>query len=476
MSDSNPDILALRYASPFMRTLWSPETAVQMEREIWATALEVKNELGLKIPDGAIQAYRDCLNNINLDSIAAIEAEMQHDVVARKTEFDNLATAIFGSPLSLAHEDFTSRDDTENCEQLRIFSSLGYLRDKGAAVLFRLDEHAQPHANLDVCGRSHRQPGQVTTHGKRIANMAVEMLRAMRTLEHLISNYAFRGFKGAMGTRQDLITRFGNRELALEFERRMGERLGMQATLKSTGQIYPRSMDFEVMSVLFQLSATPGNLSRLIRDSAELRHMNEGFSKGRKASSAMAHKKNPSKSERIKSLRTRLKAEVVASMDLAGEQEYEGDVSCSVNRRVMLANAFCALDGIFETTLTILDQMQLHPKVIAAELKAELPFLSTTAFRTAMREKGMDDTKAYKAIQRHALAASNDIVNGKPNSLIRRLGRDKSVPLSQTALNRLCVINHGDADDQVLDVAMEVKAFLATYDEDVLQYKPATRN
>ncbi len=462
--------LAKRYASMRMRGIWDEEVVVKKERQLWIKALEVQALLGVPTTEGAIDAYRNNVDMVDLDSIAAREAKSGHDVAARKDELDTLAGH------SLAHRAFTSRDDTENLEQLRILESLLYLRDQQVPILVRLQKRASEWKSVDTCGRSHRQAGQTTTVGKRLSTIVEELLYARKALEALIAIYTFRGFKGAMGTMQDLIDLLGSTEKAMEFERIMCERLGMTQVFDSTGQIYARSLDFDVISRLFLLTGAAGNFSRLMRDCSQTLQMNEGFKKGRKGSSAMPHKRNPSKSERIKALKSVLVGHVGMAMELVGEQEYEGDVSCSVTRRVMLADSFYAIDGIFETWMTILDGMQIYPAIIEKELRIELPFLSTTKIRDAARRAGVDDKVAYACIQEHSLSASEDISCGRPNSLLDRLANDGRLPLTLPQLEELCVPDHGDAIGQTERVWMKIQKVLDNADPALLEYSPATRN
>lgn len=471
MTQYPENILARRYASHPMVALWSEVPAILAERLIWTEALAVQEELGVATPEGAVVAYRAALvADVDLDRIADIERTTNHDVLARREAFNGLVK------LELAHRSFTSRDLTENREQACILHSLNHVRNRCYAVLDRFRRRALEWQFLDVCGRSHGQPGQGTTYGKRMASLADELIDGLKHLDDTIASYRFRGFKGAMGTQQDLITLLGSQELALEFERILCERLGFTPYFESVGQVYPRSQDFGVMATLFQLTGAFGNFSRLVRDNARLRHLIEGFSEGRKGSSAMPHKQNPSKSERIKGLKNELQGSLNRAATLVGEQEFEGDVSCSVPRRVMWPDAFFAMDGIIETTLTVLDQMEVFPAIIEAELNEELSFLSTTAIRAALRHSGIDDTTAYEIIQTASKAASTDIRHGMPNTLLQRLSNDKRVPLGLGELRALCVPNHGAAVSQVERVVRRISEILKYVPTEIIEYTPTTRN
>lgn len=229
-----PDVLADRYASSAMVTIWSPERKVILERRLWVADLKTKRDLGRSITEEAIAAYERIIDQIDFASIAAREAKLRQDAKARIEEFNALAGG-----LQLIHEGFTSRDLTDNIEQFQILESMMVLRDRTVAILRRLAGYARDYALLDLCARTHNVPAQTTTLGKRFANVAEEMLVAFDRLEYLIGHYALRSIKGAVGTMQDMADLLGDAEKALELERRLARHLGFAHVFDSVGQVYP---------------------------------------------------------------------------------------------------------------------------------------------------------------------------------------------------------------------------------------------
>ena len=233
-----PNVLASRYAGSEIRRLWSPVGRVVMERELWVAVLEAQVELGVPVPDGVVDDYRAVMHQVDLASIRAREEATRHDLAARIEEFCALAGH------EHIHKGLTSRDVTENVEQLVIRRSLETLRDKTVAVLATLAGRATEYRDMVMVGRSHNVAAQPTTMGKRLAGAAEETLAAYRRLEALIAGYPLRGMKGPVGTQQDLLDLFGGDEEAMDrFEAKVAEGLGFSRCLAAVGQIYPRSLD-----------------------------------------------------------------------------------------------------------------------------------------------------------------------------------------------------------------------------------------
>jgi adenylosuccinate lyase len=415
-----PDVLATRYASQAMAELWSPARKIVLERRLWIAVLRAQRDLGVDVPAGVLEAYERVVDQVDLDSIAARERVTRHDVKARIEEFAALAGH------EHIHKGMTSRDLTENVEQLQVRSSLLLIRTKALAVLGRLARRAAEHDSLVMTGRTHNVPAQATTLGKRFASAADELLVALSRLDDLIERYPLRGIKGPVGTAQDMIELLGSADRLRELERRVAVHLGFSRVLASVGQVYPRSLDFDVLSSLVQLAAAPSSLARTIRLMAGHELVTEGFRAGQVGSSAMPHKMNTRSAERINGFMVVLRGFASMAAELAGDQWNEGDVSCSVVRRVALPDACFAMDGMLETTLTVLDDFGAYPAVIARELDRYLPFLATTRVLTAAVRAGVGRETAHDVIREHAVAVALEMreKGAEGNDLLARLATD----------------------------------------------------
>jgi len=473
-----PNVLATRYAGADLAAIWSPEHKIVLERRLWVAVLRAQRDLGVDVPDGVVEAYEDVVDKVDLDSIATRERVTRHDVKARIEEFNACAQAGHEHiTLQFIHGGMTSRDLTENVEQLQVRQSLALLRDRAVAALARLARLAAEHEATVMAGRSHNVAAQATTLGKRFATVAEELLVAVERVEELLDRYPLRGVKGPMGTSQDMLDLLdGDADRLDELERRVAEHLGFDRVLTSVGQVYPRSLDFDVVASLVQLVSGPANLATTIRLMAGHELVTEGFAEGQVGSSAMPHKMNTRSCERVNGLAVILRGYVSMVGELAGDQWNEGDVSCSVVRRVALPDAFFALDGLFETFLSVLQDFGAFPAVIEAELRRYLPFLVTTKVLMAAVRHGVGRETAHEAIKEHAVAVALEMrESGRPdNDLLDRLAADPRLGVTRAELDFAIAQPlelSGTAGAQVATLVARIEKLAAAHPE-AAAYRP----
>jgi adenylosuccinate lyase len=464
---SIPNVLAARYASEPMVRLWSPEHKVVLERQLWIAVLRAQRQLGVDVPEQAIADYEAVVDKVDLDSIETRERVTKHDVKARIEEFSALAGH------ELIHAGMTSRDLTENVEQLQVRAALGLVRDRMVAALARLADRAAEHATLVTTGRSHNVAAQATTLGKRFANAGEELLQALRRVEELLDRYPLRGIKGPVGTQQDMLDLLGSAEAVERLEAAVAEHLGFAATLSNVGQVYPRSLDLDVVSALVQAAAGPSSLATTIRLMAGLELATEGFQPGQVGSSAMPHKMNSRSCERINGLAVVLRGHLSMVAELSGDQWNEGDVSCSVVRRVALPDAFLAADGLFQTFLAVLRDFGAHPAVIQRELDRYLPFLTTTKVLMGAVRAGVGREIAHEAIKEHAVAVALSMreSGAADNDLLDRLAGDERLGLSRAEVEALV----GEPLSFVGNAPAQVEAFVSQVADVVARHPDAAR-
>ncbi len=459
-----PNVLAERYASPAMRDIWSAHGRILLERDFWLAVMKAQRDLGVAIPAEAIKDYERVRPQVDVARIKERERTTLHDVKARIEEFSGLARRQF------IHLGLTSRDLTENVEQLQVGRALALIRFKAAAALALLAQRAAEHRDLMLTGRTHNVPAQPTTLGKRLAMFGQELLLATGRLDDLAARYPVRGLKGAVGTQLDQLTLLGgDAKKVARLERRILRHLGFKASLAAVGQVYPRSLDFDVVSALHQAGAAAASCATTLRLMAGAGLLTEGFQAGQVGSSAMPHKVNARNCERICGFSTILSGYVTMAAGLAGHQWNEGDVSCSVVRRVALPDAFFALDGLFETYLTVLRQMEVFPAALAAENERNLPFLATTTILMEAVKQGAGRETAHEAIKEHALAAAQALRSGGDADLLGRLAGDRRVGLSRQALKDIL----GESTRFVGAAPHQVDEFVATAQTVVRRHKGA---
>ncbi|MGC1176578.1 MAG: adenylosuccinate lyase [Candidatus Saccharimonadales bacterium] len=467
------NVLASRYASPEMVANFSSEAKVFMERGLWIEIMRQQAELGLNIPEDAIVDYEAVQSDIDMASMREREKTSGHDVNARIEEFNALAghqKIQFG---------MTSRDLTENVEQLQIVEGLRIIADRVAATLSRFSMRALEYSELPMSGRSHNVAAQTITLGKRFANFGEELLNGYNRIAALNDNYGLRGIKGPVGTQQDMLDLFeDDAEKVMELERRVADALGFADTLNSVGQVYPRSMDFDVVTALKQATCGPVNFATTLRLMAGHELATEGFKPGQVGSNAMPHKMNAAKSERIASLSAVLAGHVTMASEISSQQWNEGDVSCSAARRVFIPDSFFTTDGIFQTTMTVVDKFGAYPAVIDRELQRYLPFLITTKALMAAVKAGVGRETAHEAIKENAVAVALNMreKGASDNDLLDRLAADSRLPIDKDTLGNAMskpLELTGLAGPQVAKFVDEVEG-IVRHHTDAIDYKPAT--
>ena len=417
-----PNVLATRYATKEMVAIFDPLNKIINERKFWITILKLQQKAGLPITDGDIKAYEKVIEKVDLDSIDRREIKTRHDVKARIEEFNALAG------VEKIHIGLTSRDLTENIELIQIKSGLELIEYRVLQTLFLLGDKISKYEKTYIVGRSHNVAAQVTTLGKRFASCAEELLFAHTALKELIVRLPLRGIKGPVGTSQDALDAMGKDFENLE--KSIADEFGFENTWASVGQIYPRSVDFEVVSKLLQIASAPSSMATTIRLMAGSGLVSEGFKAGQVGSSAMPHKMNSRSSERINGMMVLLRGYNNMAADLAGDQWNEGDVSCSVVRRVVIPDSFYVLDGLLHTFMTILQEFGAFEENIKSELTDQLPFLATTKILMECVKAGVGREVAHEMIKKHSTTS-------KPGDFFTELASEKSFPLSIAQLNSL---------------------------------------
>jgi adenylosuccinate lyase len=427
-----------------MVAIFDPVNKIIQERKFWVTILKLQQKAGLPITDSDVRAYEKVIEKVDLDSIDRREIKTRHDVKARIEEFNALAG------VEKIHIGLTSRDLTENNELIQIKAALALIEYRVLQTLFLLNEKISKYEKTYMVGRSHNVAAQVTTLGKRFATCAEELLFAHTALKELILRLPLRGVKGPVGTSQDGLDAMGNDFANLE--KNIAEKFGFENTWTSVGQIYPRSVDFEVVSKLLQIAAAPSSMATTIRLMAGSGLVSEGFKAGQVGSSAMPHKMNSRSSERINGMMVLLRGFNTMAADLAGDQWNEGDVSCSVVRRVVIPDSFYVLDGLLHTFMTVLNEFGIFEENIKNELNEQIPLLVTTNILMECVKLGMGRELAHDVIKKYATTTT-------PSKFFAALSSEKDFPLSLDHLNKL-ILNPSEFAGLALIQTLTVKEMI----------------
>jgi len=472
----NYNVLSERYATPAINTIFSEVGKAIAERELWIAVMKVQRELGVPIPESDIAKYEAARDKIDLDVIRTIERCTKHDVKAKIEAFVQAAGAA-----EHIHKGMTSRDLTDNVEQMQIKKAGRIIFGKYVAILRRFLDRAVDYQDILLTARTHRQPAQATLLGRRFAMWAEELLGHLLAFERFLAAYPLRGIKGPVGTQFDMLALLGSEERVQELERRVAQELGFSEVSASPGQVYPRSLDYGLISHLALLAVPCENFAKTIRLMAGHELVTEGFKEGQVGSTAMPHKMNTRSSERICGLAELIKMYADGASRLAGDQWEEGDVSCSVVRRVIIPDTFYASDGLCETTLTVLDELGAYPAVIEREYNRYLPFLATTEVLTLACEAGIGREKAHALIRKHAVAEALRLrKTGDPdNRLLDLLAEEPELKQAGLTRERLAAVFEdrmhfiGRAREQIAAVRDKAAPLLEKYKDDSV-YRPGS--
>jgi len=470
---ANTNVLSQRYASPDINRIFSDEGRIVAERELWIAVMKAQRSLGIAIPAEVIEGYEAAKTAIDLVFIQQREMETKHDVKARIEAFVKAA-----GKSEQIHKGMTSRDLTDNVEQMQFKKASQIILGRYVSVLRHLIDRASDYQDIVLTARTHHQAAQPTLLGRRFSMWAEELLVHLLNFEAFLNVYPLRGIKGPVGTQFDMLTLLGSPAKVRTLEKMVAESLGFEKVLESPGQVYPRSLDYALVSHLAFMGTACENFAKGIRLMSGYELVTEGFKEGQVGSSAMPHKMNTRSSERICGFSNLIKMYADGASRIAGDQWEEGDVSCSVVRRIVMPDAIFASDGLCETTLTVLCNMGAYPVVIQKEVERYLPFLASTEILMTAVQAGVGRETAHEVIKRHAVAEAMAMrQEGTTPRLSRRLANDeifKGAGISEVRLDAILKdTGHfvGNARDQIEQVRSRAEPVLQRY-SDAARYEP----
>jgi len=416
--------LVERNASGEMAELFGAQKKFSTWRRLWLELAKAQKKLGLPIKQNQINQMAGHLDDIDFKKAAAYEKKFRHDVVAHIHTFAVVAP----KAAPIIHLGATSCFVGDNADLIIMREALQMTAGKLAAVINLLSKFAKKYRALPTLGYTHFQPAQLTTVGKRAALWCYEFVTDLQETEYRLETLPFRGVKGTTGTQASFLALFdGNHNKVKRLDKAVAAAFGFKKTCAVTGQTYQRKIDTLVINCLASIAQSAHKLCNDLRLLANLKEIEEPFEKSQVGSSAMAYKRNPMRAERVTAL-SRLVLSLASSPQMtASEQWFERTLDDSANRRIVIPEAFLAVDGILEILINILDGLVVYPKVIAARVAAELPFMATENILMAAVKAGGDRQKLHERIRQHSHAAAAQVKQlGNANDLIDRLKADKA--------------------------------------------------
>jgi adenylosuccinate lyase len=451
-SYENP--LTNRYASPEMSALWSAQRKFSTWRRLWVMLAETEAELGLPITREQIEELRANIDNIDFEAAGRYERKLRHDVMAHVHAYGDACP----NARAIIHLGATSCYVTDNTDLILMREGLSLVCDRLAAVIDRLAAFAERYRSLPCLAFTHLQPAQPTTVGKRACLWLYDLVLDLTEAAHRLATLRARGAKGTTGTQASFLALFnGDHAKVRRLDEMVSRKMGFEATYPVTGQTYSRKVDAQVLAALSGIAQSAHKAATDLRLLASRKEVEEPFEADQIGSSAMAYKRNPMRSERICGLARYAISLVSSAENTAATQWMERTLDDSANRRLVIPQAFLAIDAILILYQNIAEGLVVYPNVIARHLQEELPFMATENILMAAVAAGGDRQDLHEKIRRHSQEAAIVIKQeGGRNDLLERLAADEAfsaVDLQATLDARQFV---GRAPEQVDDFLEEV--------------------
>ncbi len=416
--------LVERNASKEMAELFGAQKKFGTWRRLWLELAKAQKRLGLDIKQNQINEMAKHIDDIDFKKTATYEKRFRHDVMAHIHTFAEAAP----KAAPIIHLGATSCFVGDNADLIIMREALQITSGKLAAVINLLGRFAKKYRSVATLGFTHFQPAQLTTVGKRATLWCYEFVMDLREIEYRLETLPFRGVKGTTGTQASFLALFdGSHSKVKRLDKAVTAAFGFREICAVTGQTYQRKIDSLVVNTLASIAQSAHKLCNDLRLLANLREIEEPFEKSQVGSSAMAYKRNPMRAERVTAL-SRLVLSLASSPQMtAAEQWFERTLDDSANRRVVIPEAFLAVDGILEILINVLDGLVVYPRVIAVRVAAELPFMATENVLMAAVKAGGNRQKLHEKIRQHSHAAAEQVKKfGKRNDLIDRLKADNA--------------------------------------------------
>jgi adenylosuccinate lyase len=416
--------LVERNASREMAELFGAQKKFSTWRRLWLELAKAEKNLGLEIKQSQIDEMAAHLDDIDFDKAAVYERQFRHDVMAHVYAFGDVAP----KAAPIIHLGATSCYVGDNADLIIMREALRLVAGKLAAVIDLLARFAEQYRDMPTLGFTHYQPAQLVTVGKRATLWCQEFAMDLDEVEHRIETMPFRGVKGTTGTQASFMELFEGKHAKIkQLDKDVAAAFGFKKVCAVTGQTYPRKIDTMIVNTLALIAQSAHKTCNDLRLLANLKEMEEPFEKSQIGSSAMAYKRNPMRCERVTALSRLVLSLATSPAMTASEQWFERTLDDSANKRVVIAEAFLAVDGILQILLNVFDGLVVYPKVIETHVMAELPFMATENILMAAVKAGGNRQELHEKIRQYSQAAANEVTRlGRPNDLISRLNADKS--------------------------------------------------
>jgi adenylosuccinate lyase len=455
-------VFSERYASERMRGIFSELSNRLAMRRVWSALAYAQMKAGIvsKAEYGDIEAHAGA---IDIARSLDIEKETGHDVVAEIRCYSEQCR-IGGGKIHLGA---TSEDILGNAQVLQQKEALAMLGAGIKAVLAVLARIIEKNADRACMAYTHMQPAEPTTVGYRFSFYAQDLLGDLEAVKGLERAIRGKGFKGAVGTGASYAEALRESKMPPEgMEKIAMEKLGLSA-FEITTQTYPRKQDYKVLCALAQISQSLAKMALDIRvlQSPMFGELSEPFGKKQVGSSAMPFKRNPVNCEKVCSLSRLVQAYPQVALENADYSILERTLDDSANRRVVIPEAFLAVDEMLITMKKVLSGLVFDYDRIGKNFSDYALFAGTERLLSELVRKGADRQKMHEAVRECSMKAWEEVKAGKGNPLASLLAKNREIaPLLDAGKisTFLDVRNHtGFARERSAAMAKEIRAKIA---------------
>ena len=435
--------LSERYASKEMQYIFSQDKKFKTWRRLWIALAETEMELGLSengkpvITPEMIEELKAHQDEINYDVAREREKLVRHDVMSHVYAYGQQCPKAAG----IIHLGATSCYVGDNTDIIIMREGLLLLRKKLLNVIAALAKFADEYKDMPTLAFTHFQPAQPTTVGKRATLWINEFMMDLSDLDYVVSSMKLLGSKGTTGTQASFKELFSGNDAVIDrIDPMIAEKMGFDACYPVSGQTYSRKLDTRVCNVLSGIAASAHKMSNDIRLLQHLKEVEEPFEKNQIGSSAMAYKRNPMRSERIASLSRYVMIDALNPAVTSATQWFERTLDDSANKRLSVAEAFLATDGVLDLCINVTDGLKVYPKVIEKHIMAELPFMATENIIMDGVKNGGNRQEYHEQIRIRSMEAGRTVKEeGKDNDLLERIANDEFFGLELSDLKAYMV-------------------------------------
>ncbi len=418
-----------RYASKEMQYIFSQDKKFKTWRLLWIALAKAEMKLGLPITQEQVDELEAHKDDINYEEAEAREKLVRHDVMSHVYAYGLQCPKAKG----IIHLGATSCYVGDNTDIIIMRDGLELIRKKVINVLNNLAAFAEKYKDMPCLAYTHLQPAQLTTVGKRATLWMNELYYDLEELDYRISHLKLLGSKGTTGTQASFMELFnGDTDKIKKMEAYICEEMGFDGVVPVSGQTYSRKIDSMVLNTLGGIAQSASKFATDLRLLQNFKEMEEPFEKNQIGSSAMPYKRNPMRSERICSLARYVISDTLNPAFTSATQWFERTLDDSANKRIAVAEGFLATDGILDIMLNVTADLVVYPKVIAARVMKELPFMATENIMMQAVKKGGDRQELHEKLRVHSQAAARVVKEeGGDNDLVDRVAADPAFGLTK---------------------------------------------